>query len=233
MVGIPNADTATHEVDVMVPGMRSLARRIMRPIFSTWLRLSVEGVDVVPESGRVLVASTHASHADSIALALAIERPIYFLGDRRLTKWPLLGPQLPKLGMVPVERGTADAQVLARLAALLENDAAVTVYPEGSRSRDGRIYRPRSGVARLAAQTGSPVVPAAVNGTREVWPTGEPPKVRGGRIMARFGELIEPPADTPRARREFSARLHDVLVDLSGRPKADEFAPVGGGEDDT
>ena len=51
--------------------------------------------------------------------------------------------------------------------------------------------------------------------------------------MARFGELIEPPDDTPRARREFSAHLHDVLVELSGRPKADEFAPVGGGEDET
>lgn len=230
MTDLTAAGSGTDDVDVMVPGMRSWARRILRPVFSTWLRLSVEGVGHVPPEGRVLVASTHASHADSIALALAIERPIYFLGDRRLTKWPVLGPQLPKLGMVPVERGTADAQVLVQLAQLLENDAAVTVYPEGSRSRDGRIYRPRSGVARLAAQTRSPVVPAAVNGTHEVWPTGEPPKVRGGRIVARFGAMIDPPDDTPKARREFSELLHDTLVELSGKPKADEFAPVGGPE---
>lgn len=214
--------------DTVVPGARSLARRFIRPILRTWLRLQVEAERHVPSAGPVIIASTHASHADSMALGAALERPVYFLGDLELVEWPLLGPWLPKLGMVPVRRGTADTEALEHLTDLLAAGEAVVVYPEGSRSRDGRVYRPRSGVARLAANTQVPVVPAAVVGTFEVWPTGSRPRVIGGRVRIRFGPSIPPPEDTPRARRAFNDRLHSALVELSGAPRADGFAPVRG-----
>jgi 1-acyl-sn-glycerol-3-phosphate acyltransferase len=75
------------------------------------------------------------------------------------------------------------------------------------------------------------VVPAAVNGTYEVWPTGARPRVRGGRVHIAFAPPIEAPADDPGSRRRFSRALHGALVDLSGKPRADEFAKVGGGEE--
>lgn len=217
------------DIVTVVPGARSLARRVLRPVLRTWLRLEVDDERHVPEEGAVIIASTHASHADSIALGSALERPVYFLGDLRLTRWPLLGPWLPKLGMVPVQRGTGDNDALARLTALLEAGEAVVVYPEGSRSRDGRIYRPRSGVARLAAITRVPVVPAAVVGTFDVWPTGSRPKLTGGRARIRFGAAMPAPENDPRSRRRFNEQLHDTLVELSGKPRAEEFAPVNGG----
>lgn len=226
---LPAAGASVRDIQTVVPGARSFARRVIRPLLRVWLRLQVVDEDLVPASGGVLIASTHASHADSMALGAALRRPVYFLGDERLARWPVLGPWLPKLGMVPVKRGTADVDALAALQALLESGAAVVVYPEGSRSRDGRVYRPRSGVARLAAATGVPVVPAAVNGTYEVWPTGSNPRVRGGRVQIAFAPPIDAPADDPGSRRRFSRTLHDALVDLSGKPRADEFAPVGGG----
>jgi 1-acyl-sn-glycerol-3-phosphate acyltransferase len=162
---------------------------------------------------------------------VAVHRPVHFLGDLRLTTWPVLGPLLPRLGMVPLRRGDADAAALQVLADLLDDGSAVAVYPEGSRSRDGRIHRLRSGVARLAARTGVPVVPTAVVGIFEVWPIGQRPKVLGGPVTVRFGPALDAPSsDTPRARRLFTDDLHEALVALSGFERADDFSPIGGGE---
>lgn len=213
-------------------GARSVARRVVRPLLRAWLRLRVEGEHHVPADGPVLIASTHASHADSMALGAAAPRPVFFLGDRRLMAWPVLGRFLPRLGMVPLRRGEGDRAAMQVLADMLAAGQAVVVYPEGSRSRDGRVYRPRSGVSRLAAASGAPVVPASVVGTYEVWPTGRRPRLRGGRVVIRFGPPLDPPANTPGDRRRFNRELHDVLVALSGAPRADTFAPVGGGEVD-
>lgn len=224
-------DLAPVPIDVVVPGARSAVRAVVRPMLRAWLRLKVEHEGHVPPDGPVLIASTHASHADSMALGAALARPVYFLGDVRLTRWPVLGPLLPKLGMIPVRRGVADTTALDTIAALLDQGAAVVVYPEGSRSRDGRVYRPRSGVSRLAAATGVPVVPAAVAGTYDVWPTGRRPRWRGGRVAIRFGPALDPPGPRPAARRRFNQHLHDTLVELAGAERADEFAPVGGGEE--
>lgn len=212
----------------MVPGLHSTVRAVLKPLLSAWLRLTVEGEEHVPD-GPVLLASTHASHADSVAIACAVTRPVYFLGDLRLLRWPLLGPWLPKLGMIPVRRGEGDETALRAVAELLEADQAVVVYPEGSRSRDGRIYRPRSGTSRIAAARGVLVVPIAVTGTYELWPSGGRPRLTGGRVGVRIGEPMEPPEDNPADRRSFNEELHDRLVTLSGAPRADEFAPVGGG----
>lgn len=213
-------------------GARSAARRVLRPLLRMWLRLRVDGAVHVPTGGPVLIASTHASHADSMALGAAAPRPVFFLGDRRLLAWPLLGRLLPRLGMVALRRGAGDTTAMGVLADLLDAGHAVVVYPEGSRSRDGRVYRPRSGVSRLAAATGVPVVPAAVVGTHDVWPTGQRPRVRGGRVTIRFGAVIPAPAvDTPAERRRFNRTLHDALVALSGAERADTFAPVRGGEE--
>lgn len=212
-------------------GARSLARRVIRPLLRAWLRLRIDGTVHVPMDGPVLIASTHASHADSLALGAAAPRPVFFLGDRRLLAWPVLGRFLPGLGMVALRRGDGDRAAMGVLAGLLDAGHAVVVYPEGSRTRDGRVYRPRSGVSRLAASTGVPVVPAAVVGSYEVWPTGARPRLRGGRVTIRFGPALPPPAtDTPAERRRFNATLHDALVALSGAERADEFAPVRGDE---
>lgn len=215
----------------MVPGTRSIVRLSLRPVLRTWLRMQVEGAHHVPATGAVLLGSTHQSHADSVAIGVALKRPIHFLGDLRLTAWPVLGPLLPRLGMVPLRRGDADAAALQVLTDLLHDGAAVAVYPEGSRSRDGKVHRLRSGVARLAARTGTPTVPTAVVGIFDVWPIGRRPKLLGGRVTVRFGPPVAaPPDDTPKARRVFTEELHQALVDLSGFGSSDDFSPIGGGE---
>lgn len=216
-------------VPPLLLGARSAARHALRPALALWLRLRVEGVDHVPGEGAVLLASTHQSHADSLAIGVAVPRPVRFLGDARLQAWPVLGPSLPRLGMVPLQRGAGDRDALGVLGELLTDGAAVAVYPEGSRSRDGRVHRLRSGVARLAAATGAPVVPTAVAGIYDVWPIGSRPRLRGGRVTVRFGAPLEAPDDTPRARRDFTQQLHRRLAELAGVPMASDFSPIGGG----
>ena len=225
-------EIAEAAVTTMVPGTRSLVRVTLRPLLTLWLRLGVEGVENVPPGGPVLVASTHQSHADSLAIAVAIRRPVHFLGDLRLTTWPVFGPLLPKLGMVPLRRGEADGtaiEVLSRL--LIRDDACVAVYPEGSRSRDGRVHRLRSGVARLAARTQVPVVPAAVAGIYDVWPIGAKPRLRGGKVTVRFARPMAPPEPTPRSRRAFNEQLQVELGRLAGVELADDFSAFHGGAD--
>jgi 1-acyl-sn-glycerol-3-phosphate acyltransferase len=213
----------------LVPGERSVLRRILRPVLARWLGLRVEGAELVPDTGPVIVASTHRSHGDSIALAVAVRRPVHVLGDLELARVPVLGPVLPRLGMVPLRRGAGDGAALAVLRDLLGAGACVALYPEGSRSRDGRVHRLRSGLARLATDTGVPTVPAAVDGIETLWPIDGPPRLRGGRVTVRFGPPLAPPDPTPRSRRAFNDTLQATLADLGRTTTAPTFAVVRGG----
>ena len=213
-----------------VPGPRSLRRLLLRPILRSWLRVRAHGAEHVPVAGPVLLAASHRSHADSIALALAVRRPVHFLGDLALTATPVVGRQLPKLGMVPLRRGVADAAALDVVRALLRDGHCVVMYPEGSRSRDGSVHRLRSGVARVAAELAVPVVPAGIEGIERAWPVGQRPRLRGAAVTVRFGAAFPPPQDSPRARRTFNLQLQDRLAELSRSEAVTSFAPVRGGD---
>lgn len=216
---------ADRALDATATATREVARLVLR----TWMSLDVAGAHHVPSAGGAIIASTHTSHADSLALGAAVRRRLSFLGAADLADTPVLGPFLPRIGLLPVERGSGDAGLLDDLAALVADGAALVVYPEGSRSRDGSVHRPRSGVARLAAATGAPVVPAGVTGTADAWPVdGGPRAWPRAQVRVRLGVPIAPPDDRPLDRRRWNDHLHDQLVALSGRPGTDEFAPVGG-----
>lgn len=216
---------ADRALDALATATREVARVGLR----TWMDLDVAGADQVPATGGVIIAATHSSHADSLALGAAVRRRLSFLGSADLADTPVIGPFLPRIGLLPVERGSGDAGLLGELAAQVTAGAALVVYPEGSRSRDGSVHRPRSGVARLAAATGAPVVPAGVTGTAAAWPVdGGPRPWPRAHVRVRLGSPLDAPDDSPLARRTWNDALHQVLVELSGRPGSDQLAPVGG-----
>jgi len=175
-----------HGHDPLVPEVQERVARALRPVLRRWLDLRVEGQEHVPTAGAVLLASTHQSHADSLAIASVVPRPTHFLGDRRLIAWPVVGRWLPRLGMVPLNRGEGDEGAMRVLGELLAEHACIVIYPEGSRSRDGRVHRLRSGLSRIAAAARVPVVPVAVAGIHDVWPIGARPRLRGGKVTVRF-----------------------------------------------
>lgn len=222
----------TGEDDTLVPEVQARVAGALRPFLRRWLDLTVEGAEHVPTAGAVLLASTHQSHADSLAIATAVPRPAHFLGDRRLLAWPVVGRRLPQLGMVPLDRGEGDAKAMGVIARLLEDGACVVIYPEGSRSRDGRVHRLRSGLSRLAAAGRIPVVPVAVAGIHAVWPIGSRPRLRGGRVTVRFGHQLEAPGPGPAERRAFNLILQERLAELARTTTADDFSPIRGGAEE-
>ena len=208
-------------------GMR-FAHRWLGPGVLRRLNAEVTGREHVPLTGGVLVAANHRSFLDHYLLNAASPRVMWFLGKAELARGPL-GEFNKIMGMIPVERGTADLQVLEMVADVLRAGEAVGIFPEGTRSPTGELFRFRSGLARLAASAKVPVVPVGLVGTAEVWPKGSRPSLRRprpGQLEVHFGAAQPPPEATPRARRELTASVYAEIAALCRQPLADRFAPM-------
>lgn len=208
-------------------GMR-LAHRWVGPPVLWRLRAEVTGRELVAASGGVLLAANHRSFLDHYLLAAACPRPMRFLGKRELAVG-LVGRFNVAMGMVPVDRGTADVGALGTVVGLLRAGQVVGVFPEGTRSPDGALHRFRSGLARMAAESGAPCVPVGMRGTTQVWPRhGRPSLARpaSGTLVVRFGAVLPPPENTPRARRAYTTEVRDRIAALCGQPVSDTFAPI-------
>lgn len=167
------------------------------PLLKTVFRPWVVGLDNIPRTGGVILASNHLSFIDSIFLPLLIDRRIYFLAKSDYftgkgfknwaTKHFLLGT-----GMLPIDRsgGKASEASLNTGLDVIAKGNVLGIYPEGTRSPDGRMYRGRTGVARMILEGHVPVVPVAMVDTEKVMPIGSKlPKVR--RIGVIFGEPLD------------------------------------------
>jgi 1-acyl-sn-glycerol-3-phosphate acyltransferase len=208
-----------------------VAHFVIRPIFWLLFRPHVTGRENVPLNGPVILASNHLSFIDSIAIPTVAPRKVaylakaeYFTGSG-ITGW-FSRTLFTALGTLPVERETHRAAQAALDTALsvLERGGAFGIYPEGTRSRDGRLARGKTGVAWLALTADCPVVPVAVAGTDRVQPVGARwPRPR--RISVTFGEPLTFPeergqAAKGRARRVVTDRIMEAIAGLSGQEKA-------------
>jgi len=191
----------------------------------------VHGAHHVPRHGPVILAANHLSFVDSFLIPLMTPRRVSFLakqeyfesgGPRRwLTRTLMVG-----IDAIPVRRGDYGAAHEALEAALrvLKDGGAFGIHPEGSRSRDGRLYRGRTGVGWLALASGAPVVPVAILGTERVQPVGAR-FPRPGRVVVRFGEplsfTLPPSGRQATARRAATDEIMAAIAGLSGQPVAD------------
>lgn len=170
-----------------------VAGPLLRGIFRPW----VSGAENIPAHGGVLLASNHLSFVDSIFLPLIIERNMVFLAKSEYFTGKGLKGWLTKMffigtGMLPIDRSggkAAEASLNTGLRVLAEGQI-LGIYPEGTRSPDGKMYRGRTGVARMILEAGVPVVPVAMIDTEKVMPIGSKwPKLR--RIGIIFGEPLD------------------------------------------
>lgn len=210
---------------------------VLRAVLASLLRLlwhpRVEGLGHVPRRGPVLIASNHLSFFDSVVLPLVVPRRVVFLAKADYFEGRGPGGTLTRLwfeaiGAVPVKRGThAEAMASLQLALrVLADGDGFGIYPEGTRSRDGRLYRGRTGVAWLALASGAPVVPAGVIGTDRVQPVGAR-RPRIAPVIVRFAAPVLPEtyAGLPAAvaRRRMTDDVMDAIGTLTGQPRCPEY----------
>jgi 1-acyl-sn-glycerol-3-phosphate acyltransferase len=204
---------------------------IIRLLFRPWTK----GLDNIPESGPAILASNHLSFSDSIFLPLAVPRPVVFLAKSdyftgKGIKGKLTAAFFRLTNQLPMDRsgGSASANSLLAGADLLAGGGLLGIYPEGTRSPDGRLYRGKTGVAKLALSTGVPVVPVAMIGTDKVQPIGRRiPNIR------RVGTIIGKPLDFSRYRglaedrfvqRAVADEIMYEIMRLSGQEYVDVYA---------
>jgi 1-acyl-sn-glycerol-3-phosphate acyltransferase len=242
---VPGADHTADEVDPeqdlaepeAAPARRMgltyvFGRMIIAPLARIVYRPRIEGKANVPKSGPVIFASNHLSFLDSIAIPVAAPRPVHFLAKASYFEKPASRWFFTAIGAVPVQRGAGQAALdaLDQQRELLEEGSTVALYPEGTRSLDGRLYKGRTGVAFLALQTGAPVVPVGLTGTDKVMPVGSKMPSLRHRVTVRFGEPIDVsphgPASSGKARRLATDEIMTAIHALSGQELANAYNEV-------
>jgi 1-acyl-sn-glycerol-3-phosphate acyltransferase len=210
-----------------------VSRLVAGPLLRLLAPTRVVGSEYIPASGPAIVASNHLSIIDSIFLPLMVSRPVtfaakseYFTGTRLRDR--LVGAYLRSTNQLSTDREGARAAQAMLDAALrrLDTGELFGIYPEGTRSPDGRLYRGRTGVGYLALRSGAPVIPVAMIGTDRILPPGRR-LPRPGRIEIRIGEPLTfdeyrgQPAGA-RQRRAVTDEVVRAIQKLSGQ----EFVPV-------
>jgi len=211
-----------------------ISRMTIAPLLRAVWRPQVEGRSNVPRTGGVLIASNHLSFIDSVVIPLVAPRKVVFLAKAEYftgkgVKGVASRSWFNAMGMIPVEREDSRAAVnsLEQALRVLRDGEAFGIYPEGTRSRDGRLYRGKVGVAHLAMEAGVPVVPTAVIGTPAVQPIGTNiPRL--AKVTVKFGapltfgeEFKAMPAG--KARRVATDRIMDAIAALSGQERASSY----------
>jgi 1-acyl-sn-glycerol-3-phosphate acyltransferase len=206
--------------------------RVVRPLLRLIYRPVVAGLDNVPMEGPIILASNHLSFVDSVVIPLVVPRRVTFLAKAEYFEGRgvggILGAFLSAMGHIPVPRSEQRAAVAALDIALrtLQEDHAFAIYPEGTRSEDGKLYRGHTGVGWLALNAGVDVVPVAVRETNRIMPVGARiPRVH--RPGVRFGPPIDHKAfvDMPaaRGRRALTDEIMQEIQKLSGQESTGSY----------
>ncbi|MEU2790021.1 lysophospholipid acyltransferase family protein [Streptomyces sp. NPDC007100] len=170
---------------------------ILGPLLRLVFRPRVEGLEHVPPEGAAIIAGNHLSFSDHFVMPVIVPRRVTFLAKAEYFTGPGLRGRLTAaffrgIGQIPVDRsgGKAAQAALRSGLAVLRKGRVLGIYPEGTRSHDGRLYKGRTGVAAMAIKAQVPVVPCAMIGTFEAQPTGRR-LPRAMRITIRFGKPLE------------------------------------------
>ncbi|MGI8427303.1 MAG: lysophospholipid acyltransferase family protein [Actinomycetota bacterium] len=206
-------------------------RWILSPLLRRLYQIQVEGLENLPSNGPVIVVANHTSFMDSIWIPLILPRRIVYLTkaeyfDSWKTVWFFRG-----LGMIPVDRqakgGGDDA--LSAAHALLDAGGVLGLYPEGTRSPDGRLYRGRTGVGRLAVRSGAPVVPIGLIGSSAVMSKGARIPKLSGEVTVKIGKPIDfsrflGKNENDSIVRAFTDEIMFQIMTLSGQQYVDQYA---------
>ena len=217
-----------------MPVLYEAVHLVAEPLAKAIWRPTVEGTEHVPLTGGLLIASNHLAFADSVVIPIVAPRKVLFLAKDAYFTAPGIKGRLQKawfegIGMVPVNRDDTRSALDSLDVALeiLGRGEAFGIYPEGTRSRDGLLYRGKTGVAHLALTAGVPVVPCGLIGTQHIqppgarWPRRVPVTVRFGRPIDFTGRFEGVPLG--KARREATDEIMAEIQRLCGQSQAGHY----------
>ena len=143
-----------------------------KTLFSVFFRARVIGKENMPADGPIILAANHRSNWDPPFLATYLDRPVSYMAMQELFEVPGLGWAITRCHSFPVKRGAADRGAIKAALQALKNGSCVGLFPEGTRSKDGRLHKAEAGVALIAAMAKAPVIPAAIIGTDHIFANG-------------------------------------------------------------
>ena len=213
--------------------LKFFGRAVLAPVARVAFRPRILGRSNVPKSGAVIIASNHLSFADSIVITLVAPRSVSFLAKASYftgkgVKGALSRAFFTASGAIAVERGAGAAAQDALNSGLrvLESGEAFSIYPEGTRSLDGRLYKGRTGVAWIALTSGAPVVPVALTGTQNIQPAGSN-RPHLAKVTVEFGAPLDlgrhGPASSGKARRNATDEIMSAIHEMSGQELANVY----------
>jgi len=213
-----------------------LKRFAVRPLLRIFFKVDVQGLNNIPASGGAILASNHLSVSDSVFLPASLERSVVFLAkddyfNGKGIKGRIVAWFFRNINQLPMDRsgGQKSAESLASAKSALNEGKLLGIYPEGTRSPDGRLYRAKLGVAKLALETGVPVIPVAMINTDKVQPIGQR-LPHPGRVGIKIGKALDfshlrAEAADPKVMRQVANEIRQAINRLSGQTYADVYAP--------
>ena len=200
---------------------------ILTPVLRVFYRVKVEGREHLPARGAAILASNHTAFCDSLFLPAVLRRRLTYVAkaeyfENRRTAWFFRA-----IGQIPLQRGAGSEwrRALDSAAAVLDEGKLFGIYPEGTRSKDGRLHRGHTGVAMLALRTGAPVIPVGIIGTREAQPIGTLVARPFSRITIRFGAPLDFSEFAGRDRERLVLRhVTDTVMSEIQRLSGQEYA---------
>jgi 1-acyl-sn-glycerol-3-phosphate acyltransferase len=176
-------------------------------------------IDDIPKQGPVILAANHASNVDGVLLAgwviPHLSRQVQWLGKREMFDVPVMGRVVRAYGVHPVDRSGADIEAFRIAQGILDSGQVLLLFPEGTRSRDAALQKPRDGLALLALRTGATIVPIGLSDTNRLWPRGRKPRFwRNGHVTVRVGKPFrladELPSDL--SRKDAKTQATDLIM---------------------
>lgn len=206
--------------------MNAFVRYVTMGVYKLFYNFHIEGTENIPQDRALVMASNHRSYADPVILTMPMKKPVTYMAKEELFKNKLFGWFITKLGAFPVKRGAGDLQVIDDAVGILESGRHLVIFPEGTRSKDGKVGKGKTGVALIAARSGADILPCGIIFE------GEKLHFRS-KLTLRFGKVI--PAEeiavtegSPRELKAAKLRIMSAITELvesSSReevPAADE-----------
>ena len=197
--------------------MNAFVRYTVMGIYKLFYNFRIEGWENVPEKEGVIIASNHRSYADPVILTMPMKRPVTYMAKEELFHNKIFGAFIRFLGAFPVKRGAGDMQVIDDCVDILESGRNVVIFPEGTRSKENKVGRGKTGVALIAAKSGADVLPMGI--------VFEGPKLHfRSKVTLKIGKLIKSEEldigdGSPKQLKLIKKRIMDSITELVEDPK--------------